>query len=159
MLNLNSRSSSHHPLRYGDTSAFTTTTDKLLNEFLATSQRVRPIAMPAVRSGSMVAIGGTRPTGSTSQTHTQRTSSPTHELASFRAISPVCRGLLDASDMASEPLDLGVTAIKAPAPRPTSPQGPTPPPSTSLFRRHNISRASPTLYSVQEEVSSSHPGT
>ncbi|VDK33527.1 unnamed protein product [Taenia asiatica] len=151
---------SSHLLRlYGDSPAFAASTDRLLSEFLETSQRARPIAMPAVRTGSTVALTGTRSTGSVSQTSVRHTSSPTHELTSFRAASPVCRGLLDASEMTSEPLDLGVAAIKVPAPRPTSPQAPTPPPSASLFRRHNTSRASPTLHSVQEEVSSSRPGT
>ncbi|KAL5966900.1 Trafficking kinesin-binding protein 1, partial [Taenia solium] len=144
---------SSHLLRlYGDSPAFAASTDRLLSEFLETSQRARPIAMPTVRTGSTVALTGTRSTGSVSQTRVRHTSSPTHELTSFRAASPVCRGLLDASEMTSEPLDLGVAAIKVPAPRPTSPQAPTPPLSASLFRRHNTSRASPTLHSVQEET-------
>nr|CDS17568.1 trafficking kinesin binding protein 1 [Echinococcus granulosus] len=150
--------SSHTPFRNSDAPAFTASTDRLLSEFLAASKRARPIAMPAVRAGSTVAAAATRCTDAVSQTRSRRTSSPAHELTSFRAVSPVCRGLLDASEMTSEPLDLDVAAIKVPAPRPASPQTSTPPPSASLFRRPNISRASPTLHSVQEEVSSSHLG-
>nr|CDS27893.1 trafficking kinesin binding protein 1 [Hymenolepis microstoma] len=117
-------------------------TNKMLNEYL--SQR-SSLVMPAV----------IRPQPRSA--HERQVYSPT----SFRAISPSCRGLLDASELASEPpIPFGSVVMKVPPPsqRPISPQGSGRSSSqhvSSVFRRQNVSRASPTLESLREESNTS----
>ncbi|VDO13445.1 unnamed protein product [Rodentolepis nana] len=118
------------------------TTNKMLNEFL--SQR-SSLVMPAI----------IRPQPRSERE--RQTYSPT----SFRAMSPSCRGLLDASELASEPaIPFGSVVMKVPPPsqRPISPQGSDRSSSqhvSSVFRRQNVSRASPTLESLREESNTS----
>lgn len=117
-------------------------TNKMLDEYL--SQR-SSLVMPAV----------IRPQPRSARE--RQASSPT----SFRAMSPNCRGLLDASELASEPaIPFGSVVMKVPPPsqRSISPQGSGRSSSqhvSSVFRRKNISRASPTLESLREESNTS----
>ncbi|VUZ52792.1 unnamed protein product [Hymenolepis diminuta] len=122
------------------------TTDKMLTEYLAKSSQRSSLVMPSV----------IRPQPRSARE--RQTCSP----ISFRAMSPSCRGLLDVSELASEPaIPFGSVVIKIPPPtqRPMSPQGSgrssSPQHVSSVFRRQNISRASPTLGSVKEENNTS----
>lgn len=121
-------------------------TDKKLSEYLTIStQRSESLLMPAV----------VRPQPKSAKSESRE--SPT----SFRAMSPGCRGLLEASDLASGPITFISVPIKIPPPRPLSPpigevglgRSSSPQHFSSVFRRQNVSRGSPTLGSVQEEAS------
>ncbi|KAM7536978.1 hypothetical protein Aperf_G00000066208 [Anoplocephala perfoliata] len=118
-------------------------TDKKLSEYLSRSAQL---------SGSMLMPAVVRPQPRSAKNANRE--SPTR----FRVMSPGCRGLLEASALASEPITFDSAPIKILPPRPISPQigemgsgRGSPQHVSSVFRRQNVSRASPTLDSVQEE--------
>lgn len=150
-------SASHVLFRYGsDGAAYNASTEKLLSEYLEGRQRTRSIALPVIHPRPTATIVASTVACPLPQIRCRQTFSPSHEATNFRSVSPVCRGLLEAGEIVSEPLDFDTTeaSIKVPAPRSASPQGSTLSLSGAQpFRRH-ISRASPTLKSVKEEASS-----
>ncbi|VDD81085.1 unnamed protein product [Mesocestoides corti] len=132
------------------TKASTESTDRLLSQFLADSQRIKPMTTSALGRQPKTASAITPARCKSPVILRSRHASPSHETQAenFRAVSPVCRGLLDVSGMSLA--DLPAQSIKVPILRPGSPDGPSAP--IAHFRKLNLSRGSPTLNIVQEEA-------